>query len=104
MLSTATDCFRLPAVILMSRAAFYTFLAIVFIKGLVFLADSQPAYFFGDSESYLATATAKYIPPDRSFLYGLLLRKIALPAQSLKLIVVLQVVLSALAAWLLSFS
>jgi hypothetical protein len=87
----------------MSRAALYTFFAIVFIKGLVLLVDSQPAYFFGDSESYLATATAKYIPADRSFLYGLLLRKIALPAHSLKLIIALQVVFSALAAWLLSF-
>src|SRR5438445_8912114 len=73
----------------MSRQAFYTLLAIVCIKGVLFFVDSQPAYFLGDSEAYLATATAKYIPPDRSVLYGLLIRRIAYRARSLEAMMVL---------------
>jgi hypothetical protein len=83
------------------RRYLYVFLAIVCIKGIFLVADSQPAYFIGDSESYLATATIKYIPPDRSFLYGFLLRKIALASHSLQLMIVVQAFLSAIAAWLL---
>jgi len=88
----------------MSRQAFYTLLAIVCIKGVLFFVDSQPAYFLGDSEAYLATATAKYIPPDRSVLYGLLIRRIAYRAHSLEAMIVLQVAISAIAAWLLYFA
>src|SRR5437879_118121 len=88
----------------MSRQAFYTLLAIVCIKGVLFFVDSQPAYFLGDSEAYLATATAKYIPPDRSVLYGLLIRRIAYRARSLEAMMVLQVAISAIAAWLLYFA
>ena len=88
----------------MSRQAFYTLLAIVCIKGVLFFVDSQPAYFLGDSEAYLATATAKYIPPDRSVLYGLLIRRIAYRAHSLEAMIVLQVAMSAIAAWLLYFA
>ena len=68
------------------------------------LVDSQPAYFSGDSEAYLATATVRYIPPDRSFLYGLLLRRVAYRTHSLEAMIWMQVLLSAMAAWLLSFA
>jgi hypothetical protein len=88
----------------MSRGIFYTFLVILCIKGALLLADSQPAFFLGDSETYLATATIKYIPPDRSFLYGLLLRRIALRMHSLEVMIAAQVLLSAIAAGLLSFT
>jgi hypothetical protein len=83
------------------RRNFLVFLAILAIKVILLLADFQPGYFLGDSESYLAAATIKYIPADRSFLYGLLMRRIARPAHSLELMIVIQVVLSAIAAWLL---
>ena len=88
----------------MSRSIFYTFLGILCIKGVLLLADSQPAYFFGDSEAYLATATDRYIPPDRSLLYGLLLRRIAFRTHSLEAMIATQVLLSAIAAGLLSFT
>jgi hypothetical protein len=88
----------------MSRGIFLAFLTIFCIKGVFLLADSQPAYFFGDSEAYLATATAAYVPPDRSVVYGLLLGKVALPAHSLNLMIAIQVFLSAMAACLLSFA
>jgi len=79
-------------------------LAILAIKTIFLVADSRPAYFFGDSESYLGTATIKYIPPDRSFLYGLFLRRVAFHAHSLQAMVDTQVLLSAFAAWLLSIT
>src|SRR5436305_11568293 len=59
------------------RWALGTVLAIVAIKLVFLLADARPAYFLGDSESYLATATIKYIPTSRSFLYGFFIRRIA---------------------------
>ena len=65
------------------RTLFYTFLGILCIKGIFLLVDSKPSYFFGDSGTYLATATAKWIPPDRSFIYGLFIRKIAFRMHSL---------------------
>lgn len=59
----------------------------------------------GDSGSYLATAYRNYIPPDRSFVYGYLLKAIALWPHSLLTVVQTQVAISAAScsvlAWLL---
>ena len=88
----------------MSRSLLYTFAAILAIKAAVLIADSRPAYFEGDSQAYLATATAKYIPPDRSFMYGLFLRRIVYGTRSLNTMVWTQVLFSAIAAWLLAFA
>jgi hypothetical protein len=74
---------------------------ILFIKITIFAMDWRPAYFLGDSESYLATATIYWIPPGRSFLYGLLIRLLAYHVHSLQPLVVLQVLLSTVTAWLL---
>jgi len=82
----------------------YAFIAIAGLKAILLLMDSRPAYFFGDSGAYLATATTKWIPSDRSFLYGYLLRRIAYHSHSLEAMIVVQVVLSAIAAWLLCFA
>src|SRR5262249_12216613 len=87
-----------------SRILFYTLLGILFIKGVFLLVDSRPSYFFGDSGVYLATATIKRIPSDRSFLYGLLIRKTAYRTHSLQTIIWIQTLLSAASAWLLSFT
>ena len=80
------------------KRSLYVLLAIFIIKAVLLWFDSKPAYFLGDSEAYLATATIKYIPLDRSVMYGLLIRRIALPAHSLERMIVLQVVFSAVAA------
>jgi hypothetical protein len=88
----------------MSRSLLYTFAAILAIKAAIFIADSRPAYFEGDSGAYLSTATAKYIPPDRSFMYGLFLRRTAYRTHSLNTIVWTQIVFSVVAAWLLAFT
>ena len=44
----------------------------------------------GDSASYVRTAVQEYIPPDRSFVYGFIIRWIALPFHSLKPLMIAQ--------------
>ncbi len=44
----------------------------------------------GDSASYVRTAVQDYIPPDRSFVYGFIIRWIALPFHSLKPLMIAQ--------------
>ncbi len=70
------------------------------IKLLFFLLDSQPAFHFGDSASYLATAIAGYIPRDRSFTYGFLLRPLVLGTHSLSPAVLFQTMLSTVASFI----
>ncbi len=83
------------------RHFFFVFLAILAVKLIFLFLDSTPAYFLGDSASYLATATIDWIPPDRSFLYGFFVRLVALQTHSLAVLVWVQALLSAVAAWLL---
>ncbi len=71
---------------------------VMIVKGLFLLLDHQPAFHFGDSGAYLATALLKWIPPDRSFTYGLLLRPLVLASHSLLPVVWLQVAASAAAS------
>ena len=81
----------------------FVFAAILCIKALFLFFDHEPAYFIGDSASYLATATIKWIPPDRSFLYGFFIRRVAFHSHSLEALIWVQSFLSAVTAWLLSF-
>ncbi len=46
-------------------------LAAIAIRVAVFALDRQPRFFLGDSASYLDTAIGRWVPPDRSWLYGL---------------------------------
>lgn len=79
------------------------FLVILIVKLLLLLLDSEPSFHFGDSGAYLATATSKWIPPDRSFVYGFLLRPIILATHSLLFVVVLQTFLSGVASWIVAW-
>jgi hypothetical protein len=63
--------------------------------------DPYPAFHFGDSGAYLATALAKWIPPDRSFTYGFLLRPLVVDSHSLLPALMLQTMCSAAASVLL---
>ena len=81
----------------------FVFAAILCIKAVFLFFDYEPAYFIGDSESYLATATIKWIPPDRSFLYGFFIRRVAYHRHSLEALIWVQSFLSAVTAWFLSF-
>ena len=73
------------------------------LKLALLIADRAPALFLGDSGAYLTAAATKWIPLDRSFLYGLLLRRTAYAAHSLDLIVWLQSAMGAAAAFLLAY-
>jgi len=58
-------------------------LLLVALKLAVMLADPTQRFFLGDSESYLHSALTGWIPPDRSFLYGLFIRATAIAAGSM---------------------
>ncbi len=73
-------------------------LLIVVLKFVALAFDPLPRLFMGDSGSYLWTAFSGWIPPDRSFLYGFLIRWTALAAHSLTALLILQTFLSALTA------
>ncbi len=82
-------------------ASYYFFwlsLLIVSIKTLLLILDPKPAFHFGDSGAYLATALSKWIPPDRSFTYGFLLRPLDLESHSLMPVLLLQTAMSAIAS------
>lgn len=88
----------------MNRRLLLLLAAVVAIKVFFLALDSAPSYRFDDSGTYLASAIAKWIPPDRGFLYGFILRPIAVWTRSLMPIVYVQVALSAVAAWLVGFA
>lgn len=65
--------------------------------------DPQPQFFMGDSASYVHTALTGWVPPDRSYWYGVLVRVIVRDTQSLTPLLLAQAAASAatalLAAW-----
>lgn len=86
----------------MNRRLVFLLIAILTVKAIFFGFDAEPSFHSRDSAVYLATAIGKWIPPDHSFVYGLLLRPVALWPRSLLPVVVMQAVLSALACWLIA--
>src|SRR4051794_21091348 len=70
-------------------------------KLALYIADPYPSFHFGDSGAYLATALLKWIPPDRSFTYGFLLRPLVLGSHSLTSVLKLQIVGSGVASVIL---
>jgi len=73
-------------------------LLILTVKLLLLGLDPLPKVFMGDSGSYLHTAITGWIPDDRSYWYGYLIRFIALPTHSLFPLLLLQCYLSGLTA------
>jgi hypothetical protein len=77
----------------------------LFILALNFLLlafDPLPKLFLGDSNSYLWTALSGWIPPDRSFLYGYIVRWSSLGTESLTSLLILQTFLGAITAILVA--
>jgi hypothetical protein len=70
-------------------------LVAVTIQALVLGLDSQPRFLLGDSESYLGTALHRWIPPDRSWLYGLAINGILRVTHHFVALLALQAALSA---------
>ncbi len=90
-------------------SATVSFRQIVFLicvlKLIFLLLDPNPQLFLGDSASYLQTAMTKWIPLDRSYVYGFLIRWLTLESGSLFSLVLGQALVSTgtviLFAWLL---
>ena len=85
-----------------SRQLLLLLVAVLAVKVVFLVLDPYPALMFGDSQSYLWTALTKWIPPDRSFVYGFLLRRLVVRAHSLMPMVYFQTALSAVASWLVA--
>lgn len=71
------------------------FLLLFGVKIIGLLIDPTIRLFFGDSGGYFATALLGWIPSDRSFLYGYIIRYTALAAHDLHALVVFQSLLGA---------
>jgi hypothetical protein len=65
-------------------------------KALLLAADPQPKFMMGDSGSYIWTALSGWIPDDRSFLYGFVIRWTSVWTQSLAPLLIVQAGLSAI--------
>jgi hypothetical protein len=72
------------------------------LKFLLFAIDPLPKLYMGDSGSYIWTAVSGWIPFDRSFFYGFVIRWTALWTGSLTWLLVVQVCLSAITCILFS--
>lgn len=73
------------------------------VKAVILIADPSPQLFLGDSGSYLYTALTGWIPPDRSFLYGFLIRWLSVGSGSLFSLVLGQTLASAVSAGLVGW-
>jgi hypothetical protein len=78
-------------------------LLILLIKLAVFLLDPVPKFFFGDSQCYICSALTGWIPPDRSFTYGYVIKLTAPAADSFTTLLVVQTLASALSAVMLAY-
>src|SRR5882757_1670954 len=92
--STTEGTGRFPA---LYRWILFCF-SIFALKLLLFAIDPLPKLYMGDSGSYIWTALSGWIPPDRSFFYGYVIRWTALWTQSLTFLLVLQAFLGAITA------
>src|SRR5204863_1078329 len=79
-------------------------LLVILIKFFLLALDPLPKLFIGDSASYLATALVGWIPDDRSYFYGFVIRFVSLWTESLTPLLLLQSFVSALTALLLAYT
>jgi hypothetical protein len=70
-------------------------LLILVLKFSLLALDPLPKFYMGDSGSYIWTALTGWMPPDRSFLYGYVIRWSSIWTESLNSLVVLQVFVGA---------
>jgi hypothetical protein len=81
---------------LFTDAHWWVFCLLILVLNFVLLAlDPLPKLLMGDSGSYLWTALSGWIPPDRSFLYGYVIRWSSLWTESLTSLLILQAFLGA---------
>ena len=80
-----------------------TALLLVVFKSIQFAVDSQ-VLFYNDSGAFLLNALGFAFIPERSYVYGWLIRAFAVTSHSLRAIVTMQVLMGGFAAWLLAFA
>jgi hypothetical protein len=85
------------------RALLAVALLVAVVKATEFALDSQ-AVFFYDSGAFILNALRMDFIPDRSYVYGGLIRIFAVPFHSLKAIVAMQSIMGGCTAWLLAFA
>src|SRR3954469_13408050 len=96
--ATAPRSIRASAVVPAANA-WWLFCALVLaIKLLLLWLDPTPKLFLGDSGAYIWTALTGWIPSDRSYFYGYLVRCLALWPHSFGPLVVSQMLVSAVTA------
>jgi hypothetical protein len=78
-------------------------LAIVVVKFLLLALDPLPKLFLGDSFSYIYTALSGYIPGDRSFFYGYVIRMVSVWTGSLTSLLIFQAFLGAIIALIVAW-
>ena len=76
----------------------YLLLVILAIKFVFYLLDPQPRFLLGDSASYLWTALTGWIPEDRSFTIGFILRVLAVWPHSFQPMILVQAGLSGISS------
>lgn len=77
---------------------------LLLLKCLLLGLDANPKMFMGDSGSYLWTALSGWIPPDRSFVYGFLIRWVAISTHSLTSLLILQTLIGTGTALLVTYT
>ena len=77
-------------------------LLIGLLKLFLLVADPLPKLFIGDSACYISTALVGWIPDDRSYFYGYVIRWVSLSTGSLTSLLILQSAISAATALFLA--
>jgi len=77
--------------LLSADAYWWRFCLLIFaLKFFLFALDPLPKFYLGDSGSYIWTALTGWMPPDRSFLYGCVIRWSSIWTESLNSLMILQ--------------
>jgi len=77
-------------------------LLIGIVKSMEFAIDSQAIFYF-DSPAFILNALKIGFIPYRSYVYGILIRLVAVPFHSLPMLVAVQTLMGGITAWLLAF-
>ena len=96
--STTEAARRFPE---LHRWALFCF-SVFALKILLFAIDPLPKFVMGDSGSYIWTAVSGWIPDDRSYFYGYVIRWTSFWTESLTPLLVVQLSLSAITSVLVA--
>jgi hypothetical protein len=89
----------------LNRSGYWPGLALLIlaVKAAFYFLDHQIGFVLGDSAGYLNMALNGIVPPDRSYVYGYLVRWATLGNSSLDLLILAQIIAGSLTSLLLAF-